>query len=212
MSQDENGWTLLHHAAFNGHTTLTKLLVQRGAPVNATDKHGYTPLHRAAWSGHTQMAEFLLQRGALPTAAASQGLTPLHVAAANGHLLTAQLLLQRGVEPNVLDRNNWTPLHWAAVSQQLHLIDLLVSEGAATEPGTGDGPVAPLHLAVELGKTDSFHLLLEKGAQPNAKDELGRTALLIASANASEEVQYVFLEADVGHCDYNQEPEVRVAW
>lgn len=40
--------TPLHLAALQGHSTLTSLLIGRGASVNAKDENNMTPLHKAA--------------------------------------------------------------------------------------------------------------------------------------------------------------------
>jgi hypothetical protein len=49
--KDINGWTPLHHAVFAGHTEMTKLLISRGANVNAKAADGSTPLHVAVLGG-----------------------------------------------------------------------------------------------------------------------------------------------------------------
>ena len=38
ISSAQNGWTALHEAAFNGHTALAALLLDRGADVNRADE------------------------------------------------------------------------------------------------------------------------------------------------------------------------------
>jgi hypothetical protein len=44
---DINGWTPLHHAVFAGDTDMAKLLIDKGADVNAPAADGSTPLHIA---------------------------------------------------------------------------------------------------------------------------------------------------------------------
>ncbi len=45
---DEDGLTPLHYAARYSHLQVVKLLVERGADVNARAEDGITPLHFAA--------------------------------------------------------------------------------------------------------------------------------------------------------------------
>ncbi len=46
----EYGWTVLHRASVFGHTDIMRLLIERGADVNAKDVRWRTPAHDAAWS------------------------------------------------------------------------------------------------------------------------------------------------------------------
>lgn len=68
------------------------LLLDHGAPVNATQQGGYTPLHEAAQSGHARLADLLLARGADATARLDDGRTPATVAAEHGHATLARRL------------------------------------------------------------------------------------------------------------------------
>ena len=57
-----------------------RLLIGRGADVNARNKSGDTPLHTAAWRGNMEVAKLLLGEGALINAKDSQNRTPLDAA------------------------------------------------------------------------------------------------------------------------------------
>ncbi|CAG5083128.1 Similar to CG6966: Protein fem-1 homolog CG6966 (Drosophila melanogaster), partial [Cotesia congregata] len=51
-------------AAAAGHLALVKLLVKRGAKLNATTKTNSTPLRAACFDGHFEIVKFLVQHGA----------------------------------------------------------------------------------------------------------------------------------------------------
>jgi len=51
-------------AAWRGHRKVVKLLIAKGADLEAKDKDGSTPLHIAAQCGHRKVVELLLQKGA----------------------------------------------------------------------------------------------------------------------------------------------------
>src|SRR5688572_14927452 len=59
-----NGWTALHHAAFEGHERMAGMLLGAGAQIDAADSDGVTPLMLAANMGKKDCARLLLERGA----------------------------------------------------------------------------------------------------------------------------------------------------
>uniref|UniRef100_A0A8C8XJQ2 Uncharacterized protein n=1 Tax=Panthera leo TaxID=9689 RepID=A0A8C8XJQ2_PANLE len=103
--RDPAGRTPLHLAVLRGHVPLVRLLLQRGAALDAGDSLGLTPLHHAARGGHAEVASHLLDRGAQVNAAGWLHKTPLHLAMEHGHGPTAELLLSRGASPTL--RTQW---------------------------------------------------------------------------------------------------------
>ncbi|KAF3931342.1 Ankycorbin [Dactylella cylindrospora] len=60
LEKSESGWTALHLVAFQGHTSLVRLLLEKGANVHALSIDRRTPLHIAASQGHDAVVELLL--------------------------------------------------------------------------------------------------------------------------------------------------------
>ena len=73
---DANGARALHYCADKGSVRCAQLLLEHGAPLEATDDHGNTPLHAAGRRGHQLLFDALLAAGADPRAQNARGKAP----------------------------------------------------------------------------------------------------------------------------------------
>ncbi len=89
-----------------------RVLVERGATVDAANAKGWTALAYAAKYGRMDTALYLLERGANPNGNSQAAYTPLHWAVNNGHKEMAELLIQRGADINAVGERDITPLAW----------------------------------------------------------------------------------------------------
>jgi len=163
--EDKLGSTALVEAATNGHTEVVTTLIIAGADLNIKDKREETALIRAARNGHTEtVAAILTFRDANGNPltdvnnTSKSGTTALHAAAWAGHPATILVLLNNGANPNQADLNEGTPLTLAAHKKT-------------------DTPEAAAK------QTEVIKTLLDKGANVNALDVLGRSALMYAAEN-----------------------------
>jgi ankyrin repeat protein len=106
----------LHIAARRGLLDIAKLLIDKGAAVNAGDAAGETPLHFAAANGQREVVKLLIDKGAKVSTATRFGGTPLHRAAKMGHREIAELLLDKKADVNAKDASGRTPLDAAVES------------------------------------------------------------------------------------------------
>lgn len=98
---DEDQYTALHRAAYNGRLEVAEFLLSAGAKVDARTIDGWQPLHCTCRWNKTEVASLLLQNGADINAQTNGKQTPLHLAASNSQAKSSlELLLRHGdVDP-----------------------------------------------------------------------------------------------------------------
>lgn len=98
-----DGFTLLHLAAFFSGADAVRLLIARGADLDArgTGWMRGTALHSAASARDPGAVRALLDAGADPDARQAGGFTPLHAAAQNGDAESVHALLDAGADPSL---------------------------------------------------------------------------------------------------------------
>jgi ankyrin repeat domain-containing protein 50 len=115
-SHGYDGKTALHRAAQGGHLDTVRLLLRKGANIEARDDEGNTPLRLTAAAPDPQMTsadgtggilECLLKQGADMEALDLFGETPLHRAAFNGYMANVRLLLRYGANAMAEDPTRW---------------------------------------------------------------------------------------------------------
>jgi len=174
----------LHVAAQFGSTEAARVLLERGAQIDVRRIDGHTALHVAAKWGRTETAQLLVTSGADPNAEAKRTrYRPLHLAAQEGHTAVAELLLDAGADVDATDWQRCTPLHWAAGTGRSELVQLLLKKAHAHINARDASGGTALHAAAAAGNVDVLRILLRAGADIDAEDNWGRTALRIAIQN-----------------------------
>lgn len=185
---DRFGATALHAAASRGHVDAVRLLLQHGADPNARDAgdNAYA-LHFAAGYGHLETVRALLDAGG-----DVHGFGDLHTADVIGWATgwgspndirwdVLQLLLDRGARHNIFSAIGVGDLSLiqTVVEQNPEELDRRMSR---FEQGQ-----TPLHFAISRRRYDILDLLIELGADLEAKDRNGQTALAIAMLHSDRE-------------------------
>ncbi len=166
--------------------------------VNSIDEHLKTPLHWAAEYDRREIAEMLLDSGAELEAATSWGATLLDWAATMGSTQVADLLLARGAKG--------MNLVTAASLGKLDLVREFLDSGAPPASLAKPAPAAPddhwvadsarmkgdvishaFYCACRNGQTAVAALLLDRGADVDAKGVFGATGLHWAAINGHKD-------------------------
>ncbi|MEE8385056.1 MAG: ankyrin repeat domain-containing protein [Dehalococcoidia bacterium] len=167
----------LRIAARRGHIAVARELLAAGADIDAStgdSKHQRRALHTAVFYRKREMAEFLLDNGADVNAAAIWG--PDHE----------------------------TALGMASVIADIEIVELLLARGAKVKSQKGQHATA-LHRACkglfvcrefqgDPGRVPVVAALLKHGADPNATDRDGNTALHVAIDNGRGDLLPLLLE------------------
>lgn len=128
-----DGWTPLHLAAHFSKTGVVRVLMNKGAQVDALSENALrnTALHAAAAGQATEAAKLLVTHGANVNARQHGGWTPLHATAQSGALEFARLLIENGADVNVRGENQQRPIDLALTNGHQAMVDLLESHGAS---------------------------------------------------------------------------------
>ncbi len=159
-------------------------LLNRGFDGNTRDADGHHGLFLAAREKSLNAAAALMAWNRIniePRTAADE--SPLMLAALNGLLDLSQKLINKGADVN---KPGWTPLHYAATRGHLQLMSLLLDHYAYIDASSANG-TTPLMMAAFYGTPSAVKLLLEAGADPMIKNDLGLTAVDFAHRNSRQD-------------------------
>lgn len=185
------GWTGLHTAAQAGHLDAVRLLLRHGADPNAREAGDNTyPLHWAAANRHLEIVRALLDAGG-----DAHGKGDVHQLDAigwatfyhepggepGGNPAVMELLLKRGARHHIFS---------AISAGDLDLIRAVVKEDPKAldrRMSRFEGGQTALHFAMSRKRYDILDLLTELGADLEAEDESGHTALASAMMRGDRE-------------------------
>ena len=193
------GETLLHHAVELGFEPSVRLLLERGASVNAQDVEGCTPLHHAVTHQGLEFTQLLLEKGAKIDVRDEEGCTPL-IRAFEDQILEGSpdteffsivdCLLENGADVNGPLNCQTTLLHIASGFRKEVLVRYLLERGADVSLKTDDGRTALHYAASGSGELlPTVTVLLEHGADKMARQNDGRTPLDSANSCSRKELE-----------------------
>ncbi|HKY44235.1 MAG TPA: ankyrin repeat domain-containing protein [Pyrinomonadaceae bacterium] len=177
---------------------IVRVLIEKGADVN-TPSRSETALMRAAGKGYVDIVRLLLSKGAQVNANVDDG-TPLMVAVRRGDIEIMKILLAAGADVNLVHRVGDQALMMAARQRSLRT--------PSAEPNAEMVELLLAHGADPKARGDwnrtalmsantaaKVKLLLAKGAEIDAQDKDGQTALMHAAERGDAAVAGALLDS-----------------
>jgi ankyrin repeat protein len=162
---DKYGWPLRKVRMEDTQLDMVRLLIAKGADIDAGNDAGCTALHLAASSTNHALVELLIQLGANVKAVGHDGSSVLHLAIevmpletmnflamqrlSSGNVKSSIVytLLETGADINAEREDGRTALHLAAAGNEENVVQILLSTGACASVRDNRGK-SPLHYSV----------------------------------------------------------------
>jgi ankyrin repeat protein len=183
------GSTPLHLASFHSEAAMINLLLKAGASARQTNADGDTPLHLAAADGSSNTLAVLVSAHAPLDAMNQDHKTPVRIAVEAASAPSVEFLLNAGANPQIGLVSN-TLLHLAAERSSADVVKLLLQHGLILEAPDGKGNT-PFMKSIHARQWETANLFWKKGANINATNGSGNTALHELAADARDD--------DAGH-------------
>jgi ankyrin repeat protein len=214
---DKRGRTVMHDAAWRGHTEVLKFLLENKASITRMDHHYRTPLFFACLGKSEETVQFLLDKMIEQGLSIKdinkktlRGRTPLRQAASKGFTKVVQTLLDKIDDLSILNavdsRKGRSALHCAAYRGKCAVVAALLKKGADSTIKDVDNKTALqiCHEEWAIQETQDFEdtvsLFIKHDPVAAAKDSLlMSTAAVIGSRRILEELHKA--EADLDKID-----------
>jgi ankyrin repeat protein len=167
--------TRLADAAARQDMAAVRALLTEKVDVNAPDAQGTPALHAAVRLDDLELARTLLTAGADAKLPNRHGVRPFALAVGNGSPGMMRLLLDAGADPNASDPAGEPMLLIAARVGVVEAVQLLLDRGAAVDATDTAFKQTPLMVAVRENHPTIVRLLIDAGANVNARTRTGQT-------------------------------------
>ena len=197
--------TCLYYTSVCGLLHATRLLLQKGADVNAQDNGKWgNALQAASERGHEEVVELLLLMGADVNAQGKgEWGNALQAASGRGHEVIVRMLLEFGADVNAQVRGEWGSALQAASGRGHKAVARLLLEAGADINAQDSIWGSALQAASGRGHEAIVRMLLEFGADVNAQGSVWGSALRAASGEGHKAIVRLLIErgADVNARD-----------
>lgn len=172
-------------------TSVIKMLMRSGAPIDCSNGDGNTPLHFAVSCYDVRGVEILLELGAKVNVYNDARETPLHTAVRTKRCPVGKIekLLERPeIEVNEVNKNGMTPLMLAVSLKSADVVKKLLADSRVNINMRGQAGNTALHFASRYGWDEGVKLLLGSGADATICNNDGHNSYRVGINNCSPEV------------------------
>jgi ankyrin repeat protein len=156
------------------NATIIGQLLERGFDPNTPNPKGVPALMVALKVPAPKAIAVLMRHPELKVEVRNaQDESPLMLAALRGYVEICAQLIERDADVN---KPGWAPLHYAATASHVPVMQLLLDQHAYIDAASPNGST-PLMMAAMYGSASGVKMLLEAGADPTIKNDLGLTAI-----------------------------------
>lgn len=177
----------LTNAIRNGDAARVSTLLDVDPALLRSGESGVTPLLLAIYHGKTEVARLLVDRGA-PVSFGE--------ACALGDLEKVRAML--GADASLLEQrtpDGFPPFGMAIFFRHPEVARFLAEQGADVNAAADNAMrVAPVHAAAAACDHDTMRLILARGGDPNARQQMDYTAMHGAAARGDREMATLLLE------------------
>ncbi|RUS87780.1 hypothetical protein EGW08_004445 [Elysia chlorotica] len=204
--QDEQGLSLLHHAAIYNRPQIMGLLLLSAVDVNVRRNNILSTAYKTSLeeakqecseSCDTEDLDIVMPNLGLKDTSES-GPTALHMAARCGSLDAVSFLLAHYANILATDQDGWAPIHHAAFFDHQPIIRLMVRKNAGLLelPAKNDLRSTPLLLASSSGGLAAVKCLIDLGAEIRIKDSEGNNMVTLAALRFHTNILEFLIELD----------------
>ena len=181
-ARDDDGFTVLHSAAWSGDSELWQYLIENGSDIFSKTKNGRSCLHIAAEQGHLKICRVLLENyNFVVHGRDDDGLAVLHSAALGGDLELFQYLIENGGDVFSKTKDGRSCLHLAAEKGHLNICRALLENYNFDIHARDDDMFTVLLRATCSEDLELMEYLIENGSNIFSKTKDGRSCLHIAA-------------------------------
>lgn len=200
---DTNGTTALIWASQNGHYSIVKLLIDRGAEINKpTGKRGWTALMAACKHKHAKIVELLIERGANVSQTTTDfEYSALHIASDEGSLPIIKILVENGANPRQQSIGlNQSPIQYAMNAGHDDVVTYLRESDNVTNPNAKANAFGDFINACQYGSLNTVKQFIDAGVDVNQIGGLQNchAPLIAASSRRDDQIDIVELLIESG--------------